>query len=254
MATPHKLSVVIITFNEERNLKRCLDSVKTIADEIVVVDSFSTDQTKAIATSYPVKWLEHSFEGHIEQKNYALQQATHNLVLSLDADECLTEALQKEILQIKQQPKADGYVFSRLTNYCGKWIRHCGWYPDKKLRLWNKEKGQWGGTNPHDKVIMQPGSIIQEVKLDLLHYSYYSISDHLKQIDYFTTIAADAEYKKGKRSSLLKIIFSPLVKFNKGYFFQAGFLDGYYGFVVCALSAHATLYKYLKINALQKQS
>lgn len=254
MTNPIKLSVVIITFNEERNIKRCLDSVKEIADEIIIVDSFSTDKTKSIASSFNVRWIEHAFEGHIEQKNYALSQATNDYVLSLDADECLTEKLIAEINKIKNNCQYDGYVFNRLTNYCGKWINHCGWYPDRKLRLWNKQKGQWGGTNPHDKVVMKENASTARIPHDLLHYSYYTITDHLKQVDYFTTIAAKAEYQNGKRASILFILFSPLIKFKKSYFLQLGFLDGYYGFVVCAISAHASFYKYLKIRELQKNN
>lgn len=254
MANRIRLSVVIITFNEERNLKRCLESVKDVADEIVVVDSYSSDQTKAIALSYPVRWIEHPFEGHIEQKNYALQQASNDHVLSLDADECLSEALVSHIKAIKEDCRYDGYVFNRLTNYCGKWIRHSGWYPDRKLRLWDRKKGQWGGTNPHDKVVMQKGASITMIKKDLLHYSYYTISDHLKQVNLFTGIAAKAAIRNGKSSTVIHILLSPLIKFVKCYFIQLGFLDGYYGFVVCRISAHASFYKYLKIYELRKKN
>jgi len=132
-----QLSVVIITFNEEKNIARCLDSVATIADDIVVVDSFSTDNTKHICEEKNIHFIEHKFDGHIEQKNWAITQAKHQYVLSLDADEALTKELQVEIIKAKNNWQYDGYSFNRLTNYCGVWIKHCGWYPDKKLRLWD---------------------------------------------------------------------------------------------------------------------
>ena len=132
-----KLSVVIITFNEEKNIARCLDSIESIADDIIVVDSFSTDQTKQICSQFNVRFIQHEFEGHIEQKNWALQQAKYPHVLSLDADEALTEPLQTLVRSIKENWTADGYTMNRLTNYCGQWIKHCGWYPDRKLRQVN---------------------------------------------------------------------------------------------------------------------
>ncbi|PIQ15560.1 MAG: glycosyl transferase, partial [Flavobacteriales bacterium CG18_big_fil_WC_8_21_14_2_50_32_9] len=125
-----QLSVVIITYNEQRNIARCLDSVLPVADEIIVVDSFSTDDTEKICSQYNVKFLQHPFKGHIEQKNYALAQAQFDYVLSLDADEALSETLLQEIKNIKTHCEKDAYSFNRLTNFCGQWIKHCGWYPD----------------------------------------------------------------------------------------------------------------------------
>lgn len=147
-----QLSVVIITLNEEKNIERCLKSILSVADEIVVVDSFSTDKTKEICHKYNVKFIQHEFEGYIEQKNLALTQAKFQHVLSLYADEALDERLQKNILSIKNNWKHDGYYMNRLTNYCGEWVHHCGWYPDRKLRLFDSTKGNWTGINPHDKI------------------------------------------------------------------------------------------------------
>lgn len=247
-----KLSVVIITFNEERNIVRCLDSVQDVADEIVVVDSYSTDQTVALCEARGAKVVAHEFEGHLEQKNWAITQASHPHILSLDADEALDERLKKEVLAVKSNWQFDGYSMNRLTNYCGKWVRHCGWYPDRKLRLFDSRKGRWKGVNPHDRYEMDEGASTGHLNGDLLHYSYYTIDDHIKQVNYFTTIAAKAHYEQGKRSNIFKILFSPVIKMFKDYIVKAGFLDGYHGLVICIISAHATFLKYVKMKQLQE--
>ena len=247
-----KLSVTIITFNEERNIARCIDSVKDIADEVLVVDSFSTDKTKEICLLKEVRFIEHAFEGHIEQKNYALDEATYPHILSLDADEALSTELQKEVAVIKQNWQYDAYAFNRLTNYCGKWIHYCGWYPDTKTRLWNREKGRWGGVNPHDRVIMDAGSTQKHIKQNIEHYSYYTIWQHIDQINKFSEIGARQAWERGKKSNLLKILLKPIWKFVRDYFVKLGLLDGYYGFVISIISAHATFVKYIKIKELQK--
>ena len=142
---------------------------------------------------------------------------------------------------------------NRLTNYCGKWIYHCGWYPDRKFRLWDSRKGKWEGTNPHDEYRLVAGSRLRHLKGNILHYSYNSINDHIKQVNYFTDIGAKASLMKGKKSNLLRILFSPLVKFLRDYFFKLGFLDGYYGLVICLISSHATFLKYVKMHQLRNK-
>ena len=248
-----KLSAVIITFNEEKNIRRCIESLKEVADEIIVVDSFSQDQTVALSKELGAKVIEHAFEGHIQQKNFALSQASFDYILSLDADEALTEELKQSILAAKPHFSHAAYTFNRKTNFCGKWIRYCGWYPDRKLRIWDRKLGKWGGTNPHDKVIMNTGISSYHLKGDLLHYSFYTIRQHIEQINLFTDISARAAYEKGKRSHLGKIIFKPLFKFFQSYFLKLGILDGYYGLVICINSAHAKFLKYTKLYELQKQ-
>lgn len=247
-----KISVVIITFNEERNIARCIDSVQAIADEIVVLDSFSTDRTEKICREKGIQFFQHKFDGHIEQKNRVITYAKNPIVLSLDADEALDDQLCQSILQVKSDWKADGYTMNRLTNYCGKWIRHCGWYPDVKLRLWDSRKGGWTGVNPHDRYEMQRGALISHLKGDILHYSYYTIDDHYKQVDYFTTIAAKAYFEKGKKLAMLSMIFAPVVKFLRDYLFKLGFLDGKKGFIICRISAYATYLKYKKLYQLNR--
>lgn len=245
-----KISAVIITYNEERNIQRCLDSLIGVVDEIVVVDSFSTDQTPEICRKAKVKFVQNPFKGHIEQKNFAITQATYPHILSLDADEALTKELTKSILTAKSNFEADAYELNRLTNYCGKWIKHCGWYPDKKLRLWDSRKGHWGGENPHDKYIMQEGCKIKTLKGDLLHYSFYSIEQHVRQVNYFSEIAAKALFEKGKKTSIAYIMISPVVKFIRDYILKRGFMDGYYGLVICVISSYAKFLKYAKLRSL----
>ncbi len=245
------LSVAIIAYNEEKNIGRCIDSVTGVADEVVVVDSFSTDKTEEICRAKGARFIRHKFEGHIEQKNYALTQTLYPHVLSLDADEALHEELKKSIIAVKNNWQCDGYEMNRLTNYCGKWVRHCGWYPDRKLRLFDKTKGRWGGINPHDKYEM-PGADICKLKGDILHYSYYTKEDHLKQIEYFTNILSKAMFEKGRTAPLWRIYLSPVFKFVKDYIFRLGILDGSAGMQICKLSAKATYIKYRKLNRLYK--
>lgn len=246
-----QLSVVIITKNEERNIGRCLDSVKGIADEIIVVDSFSTDKTEQICREKGAIFIKHSFEGHIEQKRYATEQARFQYVLSLDADEALDQVLKKEIITIKQNWTHEGYTFNRMTNYCGTWIKHGDWYPDVQLRLWDKTKGLWGGTNPHDRFIMNEKKTTKHLKGNILHYSYYSIEGHINQMNFFTSILSKEYLKKGKKANWFKILISPFFTFVRGYIFRLGFLDGYHGLVVNLISAHATFIKYIKVKELE---
>ncbi len=248
-----KLSAVIITLNEERNIGRCIDSVIDIADDIVVVDSGSTDRTEAICKEKGVRYFFHVWEGYIEQKNYANKLAEHPLILSIDADEALSANLQESIKKVKDDCQADGYKMNRMTNYCGKWIRYGGWYPDRKMRLFHRDKFAWGGARIHETVIMKAkDAIVHRLDGDLLHYSYYSISQHIAQANHFTDMTAELAFEKGKKAGILKILFSPMVKFARDYFIKLGFLDGYYGYIICRISAQATFMKYSKIRQLRK--
>ena len=245
-----KISATIITLNEEKKIERCLSSLQGIADEIIVVDSYSTDTTEKICARYKARFIQHKFEGYVAQKNFAMQQASNDYVLALDADEALSDQLKKSILAVKNNEGGEvyaGYSFNRFNNYCGKWIRFCGWYPDKKVRLWNKNNGHWAGTDPHDKVMINNGNV-QQLQGDLLHYAYLSVDEHLRQMHHFADVAAKAKFNKGvKPSFLIHVLFNPVFKFVKKYFFQLGFLDGYYGFVFCAAASSLNFFKYLKL-------
>jgi len=251
MPLMERISCVIITKNEERNIDRCLKSLQGVVDEIIIIDSFSTDKTQDICSNYNSRFIQTEWKGYSETKNYGNSFTSFSYILSIDADEALSEELRKEIMDLKMGGKliGDAYYLNRLTNYCEKWIRHCGWYPDSKLRLFKKEKGKWEGLI-HEQIRMTEGSSSSGLKYDLLHYSYYSINEHLQQMIRFTDLMALDYFNKGRKPTFLKICISPFVKFLKSYFLQAGFLDGYYGFIICILSSCATFLKYVKTKEL----
>lgn len=246
------LSAVIITKNEERNIERCLISLNGIADEIVVVDSFSTDRTEEICKEHNAIFIQNPFEGHIQQKNFAIDAASNEWILSLDADEALTEELRNSILAIKSNPTFTGYRMNRLTNYCGHWVRHCGWYPDTKVRLVNRKNARWVGVNPHDRLDLLNGEQSGFLEGDLLHYSYYTREDHLKQIEYFGNIAAKELFDRGGKTNFVMIAAKVVAQFVKSYFLKLGFLDGRTGFIISRLSAYATYRKYVKLLNMQR--
>lgn len=247
MTAQIKISATIIVLNEEKKIESCLRSLLGVVDEIVVVDSCSTDNTEAICLRYPVRFIRHPFEGYVRQKNYAMHQATYDYILSLDADERLSDELRESILQAKANwGDVDGYALHRFNNYCGKWMRFSGWY-ERKIRLWDRRKASWQGQDPHDFISI-PKSRLKNLKGNLLHYSYLTIDEHIRQTFRFAEIAARAKFKNGERPNfVLNVIFSPLFRFVKSYFFQFGFLDGYYGFMFCSISASLTFFKYVRL-------
>lgn len=249
-----KLSVAIITYNEERNIRRCLSSVAGFADELVVVDSFSTDRTEAICAEFGARFIQNKFEGHIQQKNFALEQCDGDWILSIDADEAPDEVLAKSIQRAITESSFGGYRMNRLTNYCGQWVRHCGWYPDTKLRLVRNGKASWQGVNPHDRLDLHDNAPSGWLKGDLLHYSYYTREDHLRQIEYFGDIASKALFAQGKSVGWPLIIGKVIVQFIKSYIVKSGWRDGRTGWNISTLSAYATWRKYSKLKALWKNA
>lgn len=245
------LSVVIIANNEKENIGRCIDSVLSIADEIVVLDSYSTDNTVSIAASKGATVYQDSFEGYIEQKNKALNLAKHDLILSLDADEAIDNRLQISINAVKKQVDKKGYTMNRCTNYCGKFIRHGLWYPDTKLRLFDRKFVKWGGYNPHDKAVFTGQPSVRHLDGDILHYSFMTLEDHISQNNRLSTMSAEALYPKVK-TGWTNILLNPLWKFINGYVLHLGFLDGFYGFVIAINTAHFTFLKYIKLYRKQK--
>jgi len=248
-----KLSAVIITFNEERNIKQCLQSLVGVVDEIIVVDSFSTDQTKAICKQYNVTFIEQDFLGYIEQKNFALAKANHDFVVSLDGDESLSKELQDSIKSLKSNWNFDGYYCNRFNNFCGQWIKYSDWYPNRKLRVFDRRLGEWTGINPHDTIVLHnKNANTGQLKGNILHKTYQSYSEFNQKTEYFSTIAAQAYFDKGKKASLWKIILNPTWAFFKSYILRLGVLDGFNGFVICIQTANITFLKYSKLRELNK--
>lgn len=241
-----KISAVIITYNEEQNIGRCIDSIASVVDEIVVIDSYSKDRTGAIALEKGARIVEHPFKSHIDQKNFAVTQSTYDYVLSLDADEYLSETLTKSILAVKESWPFDAYRMNRLSNYGGKWIHHGNWYPDQKIRLWNKRKGLWGGENPHDKVVLKRGVKVMHLKGDLLHRAYVDASETLTKVQKYSDIFANENVGR-RSSSALQIMAHSSFAFLKSYILKRGFLDGFEGLMVAMTVSNHVFYKYAKL-------
>ncbi|MEQ1585067.1 MAG: glycosyltransferase family 9 protein [Cyclobacteriaceae bacterium] len=241
-----KISAVIITYNEERNIGRCINSLVDVADEIVVVDSFSKDRTREICYEKGVRVVEHPFKSHIDQKNFAVTQASYDIVLSLDADEYLSEELTKCILDVKEKWPYEAFSMNRLSNYGGKWIRHGNWYPDKKIRLWNRRIGLWGGENPHDMVIIKRGVKVRHLNGDILHRAYTDSAETLTKIQNYSEIFARESVGR-KTSSVSKIIVRSTFAFLKSYFLKRGFMDGFEGLMVAMAVSNHVFYKYAKL-------
>jgi len=248
-----KISAVIITFNEELSIDRCLASLQGIADEIIVVDSFSTDATEEICKKHNVNFVKHVFEGFRDQKNFALTLATYKNIISLDADEALSDKLRESIFAIKDNWKYDGYLFNRRGNYCGNWIRHSEWYPDRQLRLFYADHGQWGKLNLHEKFLMSNGARIGKLKGDLLHWPFSSHQDHIDKMYKYSLIGAEEFHKAGIKAN----IFTPYIHFLWGFFrsfiINRGFLDGRSGYLICSIYAKSTYNKYKKLRLLNKK-
>jgi len=247
-----KISACITAGNEERNIRRCLESVKW-ADEIVVVDSFSTDKTAEICREYTDLVYLHRWLGYIGQKNLIKDLASHPWILFIDADEEISAELRAEILVIFNDGRANdfaGYEFPRMVWYMGKWIRHGDWYPDAKLRLFRKEVGKCGGREPHDRTTVD--GRVKRLKNPMYHYTYTDISDHLVTLNRFANITAEGWYKDGKPFKLYDLTFRPFIRFMRGYFIKRGFLDGLPGFIVSALTAYGVFIKYARLWELYR--
>jgi len=239
-----KISATIITYNEERNLPRAIESLRC-CDEILVVDSGSTDRTVELAERLGARVIEANWRGYAGQKNYASDQASHDWILSLDADEALSEDLEAEIWQLKKNgPTYDSYTVPRLAQYLGKWILYSGWYPDRKMRLFDRRKSCWVGDYVHESV--KVNGTVGELKGNLLHYTCGSLTEHLKTMDRYTTLAAEEIVARKKHVGLRQLLLDPPWTFIKSYFFQRGFQDGIEGLAVAYMAAIYTFLKYAK--------
>jgi len=250
----HPLTSTIITFNEERNIARCIDALLPISDEIIVLDSFSTDKTVEICKAKGVRIEQREWKGYSNAKNYLNQLATHEYIFSVDADEAPDAVLQKEIMLQKQVGFKGVYAVNRLTNYCGKWIKHSGWYPDVKTRIFPKSESLWEGEYVHEELVIKNNPMPKQLKGHLLHYSYYSQKEHRARADKYSELTAVKMYKKGKRVGPLKPYISALGRFVAMYLIKAGFLDGSAGFHIARISALSNIYKYKELIRLQNEN
>ncbi len=243
------LSVVIITFNEEANIARCLEALGGIGDEVLVVDSFSTDRTVEICRQHGARVIQNAFAGYVEQKNFATDQAQFDYVLQLDADEVLTDELRRSVMMAKNDWQHAAYALTRLTNYCGTWVQHGGWYPDRKLRLYDRRLGRWQGLLLHEHYEVSAGQTTGQLAGDALHYSYSSIAQHVRQLNKFTSITAQELALQGQaRVSWLQLLGKPIWKFVHGYVFRLGFLDGFAGLSIAVISAAGVFLKFAKLK------
>ena len=245
------LSAVIITHNEERNIERCIRSLQGVADEIVVVDSGSDDATMDICRRCGVRPVSHEWEGYAEQKNYANSLATGDWVLSLDADESLSDALRSCIVSLKQKGPTSGTVYevARLTNFGGHWVRHCGWYPDERVRMWQRGSAHWEGSVHENLVFDSPVQTLR-LKGDLLHFSYGSLSELAERQPKYYRLAAEEAYRQGRRAGVAAMVLKPAWTFVRDYFLRGGLADGATGYVVCRMNAHYTFMKYATLREL----
>lgn len=246
-----KISAAIITYNEERNIARAIESLRC-CDEIVVIDSGSSDRTVELAQNHGARVIETHWRGYAAQKNFAAEACEHPWVLSIDADEALSEALEGEIWQLKKNgPTADGYSMPRLAQYLGRWILHSGWYPDRKVRLFDRSKAEWVGEFVHESVHVD--GRVGDLETNLLHYTCSSLSEHLKTMDRYTTLAAEQIVSQKQPVRWRSMAIDPAWTFFKSYIVQRGFLDGPEGLAIAYMAAIYTFLKYAKARNMSPQ-
>jgi glycosyltransferase involved in cell wall biosynthesis len=244
------VSATLITHNESANIARAIRSL-ACADEIVVVDADSTDDTRQIAAALGARVIAHRWEGFAAQKNFATSQAKHDWILSLDADEELDANARAAILAWKQStPSAAGYQFARRAQYLGRWILHSGWYPDYKLRLFDRRRGKWMGAYVHESVVVE--GAVETMPGEILHYTCNSLAEHRQRIEFYTDLAAKEMLERGERGGFLRRTFGPPWIFLNSYVLRMGMLDGIPGYRIAKMAAWYVQRKYEKLEAMRK--
>ncbi len=249
-----KLSAVIITYNEERNIRRCIESLQNIADEIIVLDSLSTDKTEEICAELNVRFEVRAWEGYSQSKNFLNELATHSYLFSIDADEVVDHELENAILFEKEKGFSGVYSLNRITNYMGKWIKHSGWYPDVKTRIFPKGICYWTGELVHEELFVPEGTTNRLLPGHLEHYSYYSFEDHRARADKYSLLTAKKHHLAGRKCSALQPYFSAVGRFIGMYIFKLGFLDGRMGFKIAQISAASNVLKYKELRRLNLEN
>ena len=239
-----KITATIITLNEERNIDRAIESLRC-CDEILVLDSGSSDRTLEVSRKLGARVIERAWVNYAAQKNTAAELASNDWILSIDADEALSETLDGEILNIKKNgPAFDAYTMPRLAQYLGRWILHSGWYPDRKVRLYNRSKARWVGDFVHESVRVT--GAVGHLEANLLHFTCQSLSEHLKSMDRYTTLAAEELVHRKQKVAPYRLFLDPAWTFARSYILQRGFLDGMEGLAIAHMAALYTFLKYAK--------
>jgi glycosyltransferase involved in cell wall biosynthesis len=248
-----QITAVILTFNEERNIEPCIDSLGGLADEILVVDSFSNDRTAALAEARGARVLRRSFDGFLQQRRYGVEQAAHDRILLLDADERLSPRLRAAIAEVKAEWRKDVYYCRRLNFFAGKWIRHGAWYHNRKFRLFDRRRAQLVGSNPHDRVAPAAGAKVDRLKGDLLHFTGEDIDDRFDRINAYSATAAQDLRRRAVRGNVWRVLFKPVWRFIREYFLLGGFRDGLHGYIIASASAHYVFLREVKLIALWRE-
>ncbi|MEX2484958.1 MAG: glycosyltransferase family 2 protein [Brumimicrobium sp.] len=250
----NKLTATIITLNEERNIERCIDALLPVADEIIVLDAFSVDRTPEICKEKSVRFEQRKWEGYAASKNYLNSLASNEYIFSVDADEAPDQKMQKAILEEKNKGLSGVYAVNRLTNYCGHWIKHSGWYPDIKTRIFPKNTSRWEGAFVHEELIVEEDTEPKLLKGHLLHYSYYNFKEHRQRADKYSALTAQKMLNQGKKAGVLKPYLSGISRFISMYLIKLGFLDGKMGWKIAVISAKSNIFKYKELRRLQHES
>jgi len=247
-----KISAVLITRNEEANIEAALRSLEGVVSEIIVVDSCSTDLTVKIARRFTPRVFERKWTNYSEQKNYADSLASHPWILSLDADERLSPELREEIRVLgSTEPSCSGFSMPRRVYYLGRWIKHSGWYPDRKVRLFLNDRARWEGAYVHEELAVE--GEIRRLEGDILHFTYRNIADHLARINDFSDLGAQKLYAQRKKCRLCHLLLVPPGRFIKSYILRRGFLDGFAGLVIAVLNGYGIFVRYAKLREIWKK-
>jgi glycosyltransferase involved in cell wall biosynthesis len=247
-----KISLCIITLNEEQNLPRCLRSAADLVDEIVIIDSGSTDSTPSIAGDFKARFIHHPWLGYVGQKNFALSQASHDWILSLDADEELSGRLREEIRALREleSPAPSGYSMPRCVFYEGKWIRHGDWYPDRLIRLFRKDKARFGGGKVHERLEIK--GRVAALDGELHHYSFRDAADHRQRCAQYARLWAETQFEQGRVATPGAAPAHAIFRFIRAYLLKRGFLDGKLGFRIASYAAREVYLKYKLLGELNR--
>ena len=237
------ISAVIITYNEAEKIEFCINSLKNLVSEIIVIDSYSTDETSEICTSHGAKVIQSKWEGYAKAKNLGNSHSSQQYILSIDADEVISANLTASIKNLNLKPDV-AFSFNRLTSYKGKWIRHCGWYPDTKIRIFPRDKAHWEGNFVHEKLVLKEDLDIKHLSGDLLHHAFNSKEELIERTRKYSSLAHQDRTTQNKTSGKLMAFIRSVGRFFRMFFLQFGILEGSKGIDICLIAAKGVYWKY----------